>query len=472
MRRILIASGERDSVETIQKSFDPNDSFNFAPDRVTCFQYFRKKRYEFLFIDIDFLDNGSTDRDYKEQLQPFWAAFPSTEIIILADSSRIRQAVRAVRSGASDYLTYPVDRAEVRLVIENIGKNQKLFAELQTLRNQFWRKDFQAVLRTQSPLMKAVFDKVRSVAQTDSTVLLTGETGTGKGVVANLIHRHSRRSEKQFIAVHCGAIPDTLLESELFGHEKGAFTGATRLKPGKFEIADGGTLFLDEIGTISPSMQVKLLQILQDKSYQRVGGDTTLTSDVRIIAATNADLETMCENGTFRRDLYYRLLVFPIEIPPLRDRREDIPILVEGFMEKMNRFSTKKVKGIAPEIITMLQQYHWPGNIRELENVIERAHVLESSKALTAQNFPTEIVNRETRTQTISVDPHHTLDTVRKTVVEKAEREYLCRLLELHNGRIDSTAEAAGIGVRQLHKLMTKYHLHKENFKKIRSIPL
>ena len=224
---------------------------------------------------------------------------------------------------------------------ESINESLLLQSELDYLRDRFWQADSLEIVQTRCPGMKTVFDKIRSVAPTKSTVMLTGETGTGKGVMANLIHKHSNRSEAQFISVHCGAIPDTLLESELFGHEKGAFTGAVRRKLGKFEIAKGGTIFLDEIGTVTPSAQIKLLQILQDGTFQRVGGEETLEANVRVIAATNTDLKRMCDDGLFRKDLYYRLNVFPIEIPPLRERMEDIPHFVDVFLRKMNKFHLK-----------------------------------------------------------------------------------------------------------------------------------
>jgi transcriptional regulator with GAF, ATPase, and Fis domain len=312
--------------------------------------------------------------------------------------------------------------------------------------------------------MSEVFEKVRAVAPTESTVLITGETGTGKGVIAKLIHEHSRRADKQFISVHCGAIPDTLLESELFGHEKGAFTGAIRRKLGKFEIAQGGTIFLDEIGTISSSMQIKLLQVLQERTFQRVGGELSISADVRIIIATNADLQKMCQEGSFRRDLFYRLNVFPIEIPPLRERLADIPLLLDTFLKKLNRFSLKNIRDFAPGFLTVMQSYDWPGNIRELENLVERAFIIEETPILTIESLPKDLVSDETFKSPIA-NLTQSLKTVRLRAVETAEQRYLVELLKEHNGKINDTAAAAGIGVRQLHKLMIKYKLKKEDFR-------
>jgi DNA-binding NtrC family response regulator len=424
-----------------------------------------KKRYEFLFIDLGFFKKEENAEEYTKQLEPFWSIFPGIEIIILTSPNDVRSAVNLVRAGVSDYLTLPIDPAETRHIIDTVRKDIRLHSELRYLRNQFWRPEAFPVLKTQNERMKAVFEKVRAVAPTETTVFLMGETGTGKGVIANLIHRHSRRSERQFIQIHCGAIPETLLESELFGHEKGAFTGADRRKLGKFEIAQGGTLFLDEIGTISASMQIKLLQILQDRTYQRVGGETVLKADVRIIVATNADLKTMCEEGQFRRDLYYRLNVFPIEIPKLRDRREDIPLLVNTLLDRLNRFSNKRITGIDPEVIEAFQRYDWPGNIRELENVIERAYILEDTLLLTMKHMPAEWLSSEHLIDSAFTNSSLTLEEVRKQAVARVEREYLSQLLTEHKGVIHRTAEAVGIGVRQLHKLMTRHGLKKEDFK-------
>jgi transcriptional regulator with GAF, ATPase, and Fis domain len=310
-----------------------------------------------------------------------------------------------------------------------------------------------------------VFDKIRSVALTKSTVLLTGETGTGKGVLANLVHRHSNRRDAQFISVHCGAIPDTLLESELFGHEKGSFTGAVQRKLGKFEIASGGTIFLDEIGTITPSAQIKLLQVLQDGTFQRVGGEETIEANVRVIAATNADLKKMCDDGQFRKDLYYRLYVFPIELPPLRERAEDIPYFVEEFLKRMNRVNKKEIHDIHPRVIDAFKNYSWPGNIRELENLMERAYILETSSVLTAESFPSELFKLETLSATVSVDAGLSIAEVRRKGIEGIEKNYLKEQLAQNSGKIQNTAMAAGITTRQLHKLMRKYGIRKEEFK-------
>lgn len=470
MKHILLASQDQAAGDIIRNCFRGEYRVETAPSREACFEPSRRKRYEFIFVDVGFLRKAVVSdgfNDYKAALQPFWQEFPNAELIVMAPQEMIREAVMAVKAGASNYVTYPIDPDEIRYVKESVQKTIRLQSELHYLRDKFWQAESLEVVQTRSPAMKKVFEKVQSVAPTKSTVLLAGETGTGKGVLANIIHKHSNRREKQFISVHCGAIPDTLLESELFGHEKGAFTGAVRRKLGKFEIAHGGTLFLDEVGTITPSAQIKLLQVLQDKSFQRVGGEENIEVDVRIIAATNTDLVKMCEEGLFRSDLYYRLSVFPIEIPPLRERKEDIPVLVEVFLRRLNRFNAKEIHGVHPEVMEALERYHWPGNIRELENLIERAYILETSNMLTPESFPSELFTDHAEAQEITrVDTSRTLEETRRKAVEEVEKRYLSELLRLNLGRVGLTAHKAGIGVRQLHKLMRKHGLRKEDFRK------
>ncbi len=468
MRHILVASRNQDACDAIRGCFGEEYRVEVTGSKETALETFQKKRYEFTFIDVEFLMTTSHQvgkNDYGPALQPFWHAFPSAEIIVMSSQEMIREAVMAVKAGASNYLTYPIDKEEVKYIVQSLYESARAQSELDFLRDSFWQTDSLEVVQTNSIVMKGVFDKVRAVAPTRSTVLLTGETGTGKGVLARLIHSHSHRRDRQFISVHCGAIPDTLLESELFGHEKGAFTGAVRRKLGKFEIAHGGTIFLDEIGTITPSAQIKLLQVLQEKSFQRVGGEATIEVDVRIIAATNMDLKKMTDEGLFRNDLYYRLSVFPIEIPPLRERVEDIPIISGLILSKLSRFHSKGIHEIDSQVIDAFEAYSWPGNIRELENLMERAYILERSSILRPESFPTEFFMPGHRAAKVSLDCSETLETVRGQAVQEVERRYLGELLRMCRGRISVTAKAAGISARQLHNLMKRHGLRKEDFK-------
>jgi DNA-binding NtrC family response regulator len=443
----------------------PEYAVKIVANRDDCLELFGQRRHEFLFIDVELLKDTVFENNYKKALQPFWHVYPSASIIVMSSQELIREAVKAVKAGASDYLTYPVNSEEVKYVTQSVYEATVMESELDYLRDQFWEHDSLEVVRTKSPLMKELFKKLRSVAPTKSTVLVAGETGTGKGVMANLIHQHSSRRDGPFIAVHCGAIPDTLLESELFGHEKGAFTGATRRKLGKFEIAQGGTVFLDEIGTITPPAQIKLLQVLQDGLINRVGGESAIDADVRVVAASNEDLAELSTQGRFRRDLYYRLNVFPVELPPLRKRMEDLQSIVEIILNKLRRQHLKEIHGIHPEVMEAFKDYSWPGNIRELENLLERAYIIEDSSILTTESFPGDLFAYRFGDSVEPIDGCLTLAEVRRKGVEEIERSYLKEVLTANNGRIKDTAGAAGISTRQLHKLMKKYGLKKEAFR-------
>jgi DNA-binding NtrC family response regulator len=370
-----------------------------------------------------------------------------------------------VREGAGDYLTYPIVDEEARLIRDGIERRERIRSELNHLRDRALETEILGSVSSRAESMKAALHKIRQVAPTRSTVLLTGETGTGKSYLARVIHQSSTRADRQYISVHCGAIPDTLLESELFGHERGAFTGADRRRLGKFEIAHGGTLFLDEVATVTPAMQVKLLNVLQERSIQRVGGERDIEVDVRILAATNMDLARLTEEGRFRNDLYYRLNVFPIEVPPLRDRRDDIPLLVEVFIDRLRRYHQKDIRQVHPAVMEALLAYRWPGNVRELENLLERAFILEPTGVLHPESFPEELIQPGSSMPQVPIGLENSIAEVRRHAVENAERHYLRRQLEANAGRIDATAEAAGITPRQLHKLMTRYGLKKEDFR-------
>jgi DNA-binding NtrC family response regulator len=465
MKSVMVISEDQIVFHNISSCFRSDCRTEPASSKSAALDLLQKKHYDYIFIDIEILLEDSSNENYKAALQSFWNLYPSTEVIVMTSQNKLRKAVMAVKAGARDYLTYPIDPEEVKHVSESIIGSILIESELDYLRDKFWQTDSQQLIQTKNDLMKKVLDKVRSVSPTKSTVMLFGETGTGKGVMAKLIHQHSNRRDAQFISVHCGAIPDTLLESELFGHEKGAFTGAVRRKLGKFEISKGGTIFLDEIGTITPSAQIKLLQILQDGSFQRVGGEETLEANARVIAATNTNLKKMCDDGQFRKDLYYRLNVFPIEIPPLRERIEDIPFLCEIILKKLNQFSPKEIHGIHPQVIDAFKNYDWPGNIRELENLLERAFILETSSGLTPESFPIEIFDTDVITARLPSDSSITLSEARQRSIEDIERNYLKDVLARNKGKINESAREAGISTRQLNKLMNKYRIRKEEFK-------
>jgi DNA-binding NtrC family response regulator len=470
MRSAMVISTVADDITAIRSALGPGFRFSTTGDVPSALQTLDRKRYELIFVDLDILSFFSATCGLDAALHAFQQRNPTIEVVIMTPPAQIRLAVGWVKAGARDYISYPVSHDEVKLVAESIAKSILRQSELDYLRDQFWKTDALEMVQTKSMSMVEVYKKIRSVAATKTTVLLVGETGTGKGVLAKLVHQHSNRQNAQFISVHCGAIPDTLLESELFGHEKGAFTGAVRKKLGKFEIANGGTIFLDEIGTLTPSAQIKLLQVLQDGSFSRVGGEETIHTNARVIAATNADLKTLCECGQFRKDLYYRLNVFPIEIPPLRHRVEDLPRLIDVFLKRLNREFQKAVHSVDPRVVEGLARYDWPGNVRELENLMERAYILENSTILTHDSFPQELFETQCADMVAPYNDRLPLSAARKQALEDFERQYLKGLVTRNQGRINISAAEAGISTRQLHKLMTKYGIHKEAFKNDRAV--
>jgi DNA-binding NtrC family response regulator len=465
MRTALIASEKPEVYRKIYAALNSECFIDKTTDANGVFKVLGEKRYDLIFIDLEILFRSSQSGDYTNMLQRFKQLCPTVEIVVMAKPDMIRDMVKAVKAGASDYLTLPLDPDEIQLVTEDIRESIIKESELDYLREQLWKSDSLEMIHTDNTAVKEIFKKLRSVAPTKTTVLLSGETGTGKGVLAKIIHRYSNREHAQFICLHCGAVPDTLLESELFGHEKGAFTGALKKKLGKFEIARNGTLFLDEIGTITPSAQVKLLQVLQDGTFSPVGAEKTISTNARIITATNSDLKKMTEDGNFRKDLYYRLNVFPIEIPPLRKRKEDIPLLVQFFLKKLSNDFQKDINDIHPQVKEAFKKYSWPGNIRELENLLERACILETSDLLTPESFPAELFEKEVSSPVLSMDTDVSLSEARRKAVLCFEKQYLKELMSRNRGKINQSAQEAGISTRQLHKLMLKYDLRKEDFK-------
>lgn len=363
---------------------------------------------------------------------------------------------RPKSSGGTD-----LNHHEIQLVPH---QEEEMFS-LETGLNRTLAREERYLIQLKSPCMQEVYSKVKSVADTMTTILISGETGTGKGVIARLIHGLSQRKKNPFVSVHCGAIPETLFESELFGHEKGAFTGAFKRRLGKFELAAGGTIFLDEVGTISVSAQTKLLQVLQERRFQRIGGEKDIDQNARIIAATNADLRLLCEQGYFRKDLFYRLNVFPIHIPPLKEHTEDILPLAYHTLHLLEKRYNKGIKSFHFSVEKGLRSYHWPGNIREMENIIERAYILESTSELRPESFPVDIFTNTPAIMSLDVDIDRPLAEVREAVLMDAELAYLKAVLTKYKGRIDKSATHTGLSVRHLNNLMHKHNLDKKMFK-------
>lgn len=466
MKRILLATSDATAQTVVAEAFGPEGKVETVTTREALAERNGHHEYDVFMLDLDFLDAapGRKAEEMRKELQRFWGRSPQAEIIVLARPERIRDAVGVVRAGAGNYLTYPLLKDEVRYVLESLYESQKVQEELDYFRGESLTDPGRLAL-LRSPVMQVVYEKVKLVAPTRSTVLLVGETGTGKGVIARLIHGLSPVRSGPFIGVHCGALSEELVLSELFGHEKGAFTGAVRRRLGKFELAAGGTIFLDEIGTISPATQIKLLQVLQDKIFQRVGGEVDIPAGARIIAATNTDLKQQAADGSFRTDLYYRLNVFPIEIPPLRERKEDIAPLCQHFLHRLNALHLKEIHGLHPLVMEAFDHYGWPGNVRELENLVERAYILERSHVLTPESFPAELFTSVAPAAGSRPDISQPLAEARRKAQEYWERAYLREVLASHKGRIKASAAHAGVTTRQLHNLMAKYALRKEDFK-------
>ena len=360
MRRLLELNLEEEGFTTLS-----------AGDAETGLKLLRENSVDLVVTDLKL--PGMNGLEFLQAVKHQNAALP---VIVMTAFGTVETAVEAMKAGASDYVLKPFSLAEMRMVIHKELDVHKLREENRSLREALGKLYAHPNVVARSPKMQEVLATVERVAPTNSTVLLGGESGVGKDLIARAIHEKSRRARGPFIKINSSAIPENLLESELFGYERGAFTGANASKPGKFELADKGTLFLDEIGDVPPAIQVKLLRVLQEREFERLGGTRTVKVDVRLIAATNRDLRAALEEGTFREDLYYRLNVVPIDLAPLRERKEDIPDLAGLFMERFCGGAGKPVKGIAPEAVRILVNYHWPGNVRELQNIIERACAL------------------------------------------------------------------------------------------------
>jgi len=398
--------------------------------------------------DILITDLKLPDMDGIQVLKEAKSLNPTTQVILITAYGSVDSAVTAMKEGASDYLTKPFPMDELLLIIKRILRMKQLEEENIFLRKKVEERYGLEGLVGKSPQMLKIYELIDTVAQTDTTVLIYGESGTGKEMVANAIHLRSLRKGGPFIKVNCAALPETLLESELFGHEKGAFTGAIKQRKGRFEMADGGTLFLDEIGDISPVVQVRLLRVLQERQFERVGGNETLSVDVRLICATQRDLKEEIRKGSFREDLYYRLNVVPMHLPPLRERREDILLLSDHFMNKFSQKMGKEITGLSEEAKTILLKYTFPGNIRELENMLERAVALIKGKVIQAYDLPEEVCGQTSPVRDVCEKIRGSKPLA--SAVSLFEKEYIQSVLEKTKGKKGQAAEILGISRKTL----------------------
>jgi DNA-binding NtrC family response regulator len=402
----------------------------------------KETRYDILFLDIKM--EGMSGLEVLKQVKE---DDPDVAVVMITAYGSISSAIEAMKNGAYDYLLKPFDPNELGVLIEKIVEHQT-----QARENLFLREQHKDITRFenmigQSRAMQQVFQMIQDVAPTESTVLITGETGTGKGLAAKAIHTHSPRGQGPFVVVNCGAFPEHLLESELFGYQKGAFTDARNTKKGRLELAHGGTLFLDEIGEISMRMQIDLLQVLEDRVFYRVGGTQPIEADFRVIAATNRNLEEAIRQRVFREDLYYRLNVISFVMPPLRERKEDIPLLAERFLHRFSQETNKDIDQVSREALDEMMLYEWPGNVRELENAIERAVVVGRGRRVTINDLP--ICRRSE--EMVAVD--HSLKEV--------ERAHVLRVLSESGWNVKKSAEILGIDRSTLYAKMKRYHIRK-----------
>lgn len=427
--RILVVDDEEVNREFLLQvlagqSFDVTT----APDGPEALEHVKEEFFHVVLSDLKMPQMNGLDllRKIKE-------ISPPTVGIIFTGYASIETAVEAIKAGAYDYITKPFRVKEVEMVLQRALEFQRLNYENINLRKQLKAKyKFENIISSHDK-MQTIFELVEKVSDSDSTILIYGESGTGKELIARAIHYNSYRQHKPLVPINCGAIPGDLLESELFGYEKGAFTGATSSRIGRFELANGGTIFLDEIGEMSPALQVKLLRVLQEREFERVGGSRTIKVDVRIIAATNKNLEAMVTENQFREDLYYRLNVIPIHLPPLRERRSDIPLLVASFIERFNAEKKRQIEGISPEATEMLMRHSWPGNVRELENLVERITILKGAGMIAPADLPDNLSHTRQNGIIPDVDiPNDGLDF--DNVVQAFERQLLSKALQRTRG--------------------------------------
>ncbi len=453
--RILIVDDEQHVRQLIEKVLEKEGyEILTACNGEEGLEIFQNNNIDLIISDIKMPKMSGIEFLHKVKEQE-----PGVGFILITAFATMETAIDAIKSGAQDYVTKPFDIKEILNAVKKIlcSSEHESNSTVYRLGNPEETKT-----SSNSPAMQQVLQLARRVSVSDSTVLILGETGTGKEVISTAIHNWSRRSGKPMIKVNCGAIPDNLLESELFGYEKGAFTGAASSKPGRFEFADGGTIFLDEIGDIAPQLQVKLLRVLQEKTFERLGGIRPVSVDVRVIAATNKNLKEAVLKGEFREDLYYRLNVVPINLPPLRERKEDIDSLVSTFLRSAAGISGGTIKKMSPEAMKYLMNYNWPGNIRELENIIERCVVITESDVIDADSLPQEILSYGQQATVpasgmniASASSEHLLNSA----IDNREKEVIIKALQDHDGNKTKTALALGISRRSLHRKIQKYEI-------------
>jgi DNA-binding NtrC family response regulator len=445
LKKILVVDDEAPLREILQKGLTQMGGYlvEVAQNGQEAIEKIEKDIFDLILTDL-----MMPEMDGMELLKMIKGTRPEMPVIMMTAYGSIDTAVEAMKTGANDYITKPVDLRDLLLRISKVHQESRLLQENRLLRMELRKKFEFSNIIGKSRKMQEVFSLIEKVAPSNSTVIIYGGSGTGKELVAKAIHYNSQKADHPFIPFNCSAIPETLVESELFGHMKGAFTGAVQTKKGLFEEANGGTLFLDEISTVLPSVQVKLLRVLQEKEVMKIGSTERTKIDVRMIAATNEDLEANMKNGKFREDLFYRLHVFPIFLPDLKDRKEDIPLLAYHFLDLYSKEAKKEIKGISKEAMNLLLEYYWPGNVRELENAIERAVIMAEGEFLTPQDLPTDLTEGFSFLIRRGAKDRKSLDEIKA--------EYITQILKDTNGNKKTAAEILKVNPRTLYRFEKK----------------
>jgi DNA-binding NtrC family response regulator len=456
----------RKSVVSVLKNTNLSIEFEIeeASNGLEALSMVKAKPYDLILMDVRMPEMNGLDalKEIKEH-------DPRTFVVIMTAHSNLNDAVLAIKEGAYDYVEKPVNPEKLGNIVKKSVEAHDMISNL-TASNPIFDDDIDSEIVGNNSKMKEVFNLIYKLCRVETTVLIRGENGTGKELVARAIHFNSPRKNGTFVAINCGAIPENLMESELFGHEKGAFTGAVERKIGKFQLANNGTLFLDEIGELRPEMQVKLLRALQEKKFTPVGSNREVKTNARIIAATNRNLEKMMETLEFREDLFYRLNVMPIFLPPLRERPDDIPALAMSFLAKFSKEHGKEITSIQPECLDLMKKYRWPGNIRELENVIERAFIVESTETMTVSSLPDQIKNElSPAIQKQTAHPNHPVTNSSEPLdfeifKEQAEKEFIISALKANKGKINQTVAQANIPKNTLLRKIRKYAINVKDF--------
>jgi DNA-binding NtrC family response regulator len=454
MPTILIVEDEPKMLRLLELNLaEQGYTIRTAQDAESALRLLRQEKIDLVLTDLRL--PGMDGLEFLQAVKRANAHFP---VIMMTAYGTVETAVDAMKAGASDYVLKPFSMEEITLLVQKELDIHRLREENLSLREALGKRfEFRNIV-AKSPGMQEVLATVERVGPANSTVLLGGESGVGKDLIARAIHQHSRRASGPFVKINCTAIPENLLESELFGYEKGAFTGAVSSKPGKFELADKGTIFLDEIGDVPTAIQVKLLRVLQEREFERLGGTRTLKVDVRVVAATNQDLRAALEQGTFREDLYYRLNVVPISIPPLREHKEDIPYLVDHFIERFARESGKPIQGVTPAALKMLMDFHWPGNVRELENILERAVALSTGTVIDAGDIRLDLSPSKPGREASGSVPF----PPEGTTLEQLEDEIIKEALRRANGNKSQAARLLGLSRNALRYRLSKMGLSDE----------